>query len=78
MRAALAAGDAQALERAAHSLKGSTGLFGAGQLASACFALEREAAQHGLAGAPALFRIVEDEHRGAQEALLAELKATEV
>ena len=73
MGAALADGDAQTLERAAHSLKGSTGLFGAGRLASACFALEREAAQRGLSGAPALFRVVELEHRSAQEALLAEL-----
>ncbi|GAC1339130.1 MAG: hypothetical protein NVSMB23_07720 [Myxococcales bacterium] len=76
MRAALDAGEPRALEQAAHSLKGSTGLFGASRLAAACFALEQEAGQNGMANAPALVAAVEEEHRVAQEALLAELQAT--
>jgi HPt (histidine-containing phosphotransfer) domain-containing protein len=55
MREALAAGDAAALERAAHTLKTSCGMFGAARMAACCANLEAAAARADLKAAAALF-----------------------
>ena len=52
--AALAAGDAPTLTRAAHSIKGSAGNFGAEQLAAISRAIETHAKAGDLAALPAL------------------------
>lgn len=52
--AALSAGDAPALTRAAHSIKGSAGNFGAEQLAAVSRAIEQHAKSGDLAAIPAL------------------------
>lgn len=51
LRGGLAAGDAKVVVREAHSLKGSAGLLGAGQLHSDAAAVELEAGTNGLTGA---------------------------
>lgn len=50
MQTALAAGDAQALMRAAHSLKGSCGNFGAARLQALCAELEARSRENQLDG----------------------------
>ncbi len=51
MRRAVEAGDAAALERAAHSLKGSSGTLGAGRLQEICRRLEEGAEEGTVDGA---------------------------
>ena len=53
MRAALAAGDAAALEFEAHGLAGSCGVLGVTRMRTRCRALEELARQGNLAQAPA-------------------------
>jgi HPt (histidine-containing phosphotransfer) domain-containing protein len=50
LRAAATAGDASAARRAAHTLKGNSRTFGAGDLASICQGAEAAAAADDLAG----------------------------
>jgi CheY-like chemotaxis protein/HPt (histidine-containing phosphotransfer) domain-containing protein len=75
MHAALGAADADSLERAAHSLQGSTGLFGAHRLVAACLALATHASEQGTPGAAALLALVDHELAAAHAALEAELRA---
>lgn len=55
IRVALATGNAAAVERAAHSLKGSVGNFGAQQAYDAALRLEMIARNRDLSGAAAAF-----------------------
>ncbi len=64
-------GDAKALERAAHSLKGSSGQMGAQQLMFECAAIERAAAAGDLAAARERFPSLEKKHHGAKTKLAA-------
>jgi len=59
LRAALAAGDGASLERAAHSLKGSVGLFGAASTVDAARSLERLGQTGNLAQAAAAYVTLE-------------------
>ena len=58
-------GDAKARERAAHSLKGSSGEMGAEQLMFECAAIERAAAAGDLPAARDRFPSLEKKHQGA-------------
>ena len=71
MREALAAGDAAALERAAHTLKTSCGMFGAARMAACCANLEAAAARADLQAAAALCAEAEHEFPGVLEAVTA-------
>jgi HPt (histidine-containing phosphotransfer) domain-containing protein len=71
LRAAAARGDAQAVERAAHGLKGSVGNFGAQAAVDAAFHLE----QMGRAGNLSRAREAIDTLARALDALHPELKA---
>jgi HPt (histidine-containing phosphotransfer) domain-containing protein len=71
MREALAAGDAAALERAAHTLMASCGMFGAARMAACCASLEAAAARADLKAAAALFADAEDEFPGVLDAVTA-------
>jgi signal transduction histidine kinase/DNA-binding response OmpR family regulator len=64
-------GDAKALERAAHSLKGSSGQMGAQQLMFECAAIEGAAAVGDLASARERFPSLEKKHHGAKTKLAA-------
>ena len=64
-------GDAKALERAAHSLKGSSGQMGAQQLMFECAAIERAAAAGDLPAARDRFPSLEKKHKGAKNKLAA-------
>ena len=75
MHAALATADASSLERAAHSLQGSTGLFGAHRLVAACLALATHASERGAPGAAPLLTLVDHELVAAHAALEAELRS---
>ncbi len=71
MREALAAGDAAALERAAHTLRTSCATFGAARMAACCASLEAAAARADLQAAAALFAEAEHEFPGVLEAVTA-------
>jgi signal transduction histidine kinase/DNA-binding response OmpR family regulator len=75
MHVALGAADAESLERAAHSLQGSTGLFGAHRLVDACLALATHASKRGTPGAADLLALVDRELAAAHAELEAELRA---
>jgi HPt (histidine-containing phosphotransfer) domain-containing protein len=60
---AFKAGDVPALERAAHSLKGSSSNLGANQLASACFEVMNVARSGKLPDAAAIARILSEFER---------------
>lgn len=68
--AALAAGDAPVLTRAAHSIKGSAGNFGAEQLAAISRAIETHAKAGDLAAIPALQPDLHAAFERLREALL--------
>ena len=70
--AAIAAGDAKALNRIAHSLKSSCGNLGAIGLSALCAQLERAGAEARLDGAPALLEQARAEFARARTALEAE------
>ncbi len=55
-------GDVKAIMRAAHTLKGSSGLIGAQALRFKCEALEKAAAQQGIDAARAALPAVEQTH----------------
>ncbi|MFO0592056.1 MAG: ATP-binding protein [Polyangiaceae bacterium] len=71
MMSAAERGDAKALERAAHSLKGSAGQMGAQQLMFECAAIERAAAVGDLTAARERFTALEKKHQGARTKLVA-------
>lgn len=71
MQTALKAGDAKALEHAAHSFKGSVGNFGAEACYEAAFKLECLARKSDLAAAAAAFIDLEHEIAILQPALAA-------
>jgi HPt (histidine-containing phosphotransfer) domain-containing protein len=71
MRQALATGDACALRRAAHTLKGSSGSFGALRLASLCRDLEARAGAGAFADARNVLAQVEAEYARGKPALTA-------
>ncbi|GAC1339956.1 MAG: hypothetical protein NVSMB23_09590 [Myxococcales bacterium] len=76
MRAAFAAKDAATLERAAHSLKGSTSMFGALRLASLCEEMETLVRESGEpARASPSLTAIEQEYSRVRAILQAELAA---
>ncbi|HEY8551600.1 MAG TPA: Hpt domain-containing protein [Vicinamibacterales bacterium] len=75
IRTALAAADAAAVKRAAHSLKGSSANVGARGMRHVCEQLEHRAAAGDLSEAPALLALLEEESAIVADALRAELKA---
>jgi PAS domain S-box-containing protein len=72
MGAAVAAADAVRLQRAAHTLKGAVGIFGARAAAAAAAKLERMGRDHDLAAASAVYHALETAVR-LLRAALAEL-----
>lgn len=72
LRRGLADGDAQAIERAAHALKGSSANLGASNLAEHCHHLEKLSAVSVPAGAKARLAQLEEEY-GRVEAAMREL-----
>lgn len=69
--AGLAQGDAAAVMRAAHSIKGSAGNFGADPLARGALAIEHAARQADLATAAACLAELQHEYARVQAALEA-------
>ncbi len=69
LRRGLAAGDAQAIERAAHALKGSSANLGASALAEHCHQLEKLSARAVPAGAEARLVALEAEYRRVEHAM---------
>ena len=59
VRSAVQAGDAAAVQRAAHALKGSAGIFGDGQTTQAAFDLEQMGRDGDLAHAPGRLEMLE-------------------
>jgi HPt (histidine-containing phosphotransfer) domain-containing protein len=72
MRAAAAAGDAAALKRSAHSLKGAAANMGARRLSLSCAELEGMARREAWDGAATLLADVERQVQEVVEALEAE------
>ncbi|HKX46101.1 MAG TPA: Hpt domain-containing protein, partial [Planctomycetota bacterium] len=73
LRRALDAGDAERLERVAHSLKSSSGNLGARQLAECCVAIERLGRVGDVEAARSLVERTAVEYERAREALEAYL-----
>jgi PAS domain S-box-containing protein len=71
IRAAIRAGNAAELRRAAHTLKGSAGNFGANDVCNAALHLETMAQQGDLAVADKAFAVLEEAVRGLRMALNA-------
>ena len=71
MRAGIAAGDAAAAARAAHTMKTSCRMFGATRMAACCERLEDAAARADLEAAAALFADAEDLFPRVLEAVAA-------
>ncbi len=69
LREAIAAGDANKLNQAAHSLKSSSGNLGATQLASLCQTLEQQGKDNDLTNSAATFVQVEAEYQRVMMAL---------
>jgi len=61
IRSGIRNGDAQAVERAAHSLKGSVGNFGAGRSYAAALQLEKLGEQGNIKVIPAAMNLLEEE-----------------
>jgi HPt (histidine-containing phosphotransfer) domain-containing protein len=70
LRDALAAGDAEAARRAAHTLKSNGATFGAERFAETCRSLEEMAKAGALADAERLRPRAEVEYSGVREALI--------
>ncbi len=68
-RAGVAGGDAEAVRRAAHSLKSNSASFGAMSLADLCGRLEEHGKQGDLSAAKALLPEVEAAYASAAQAL---------
>jgi HPt (histidine-containing phosphotransfer) domain-containing protein len=73
IREALVHGDAGAVKRAAHSLKGSSANVGARGMQQVCERIEHAAAAGDLAGTPALLAQLEEESAIVADALRAEI-----
>jgi HPt (histidine-containing phosphotransfer) domain-containing protein len=73
IRDGIAAGDAGAVKRAAHSLKGSSANVGARGMQQVCEALEQQAGGGNVSGAPALLGQLEQELAVVTAALRAEV-----
>ena len=69
VRAAIEANDGAALQRSAHSLKGSVANFGAEEAVDAAFRLEKMGADGKLDGAMAVFAELENELQTVSEGL---------
>jgi two-component system, sensor histidine kinase and response regulator len=69
LRAALSAGDAAAVVRSAHTLRGSSANLGATDLACLCGTLETDAAADDLGGGGALLEAIEEELGRVRSAL---------
>ncbi len=69
IRTALAAADAVSLSRAAHSIKGSAGNFGAKRLAAAAFGVEQSGKAADFAGARAQLPHLSAEYESVRAAL---------
>ncbi len=61
IKESLARGDAPTLTRAAHSIKGAAGNFGARRLAAAAYQVEQQGKAANLAGIPTLLPALESE-----------------
>ena len=72
--AAIAGGDIPAIQKAAHTLKGSSASFGATTLAAHCKELEMLARAGTLAGAPEWRQKIEREYARVKHALETEQK----
>lgn len=75
LRRARTGGDAKALERAAHSLKGSSGIFGALEMSRQCGRLEMLARQQQLKEAAHVLAAIEQNHAALCAALRGKLAA---
>src|SRR5262245_35115714 len=73
LKDAFASGNALALERAAHRLKGAALNLGVSSIAAPAKALEDEARRHGFAGAPAAITALEEEIRRVASFLRSEV-----
>ena len=69
IREAIAAGDAAAIERIAHTLRTNCGMLGAARMADACARMEEAARRADPAAAEAAFREAEAQLPGVLEAL---------
>jgi len=69
IRQALASGDAEAVGHAAHALRSSCGMLGAGQLAGAFTRMEEAATRGDLAAASRAFQDADERLPGVVEAL---------
>ncbi len=69
MRRGITEGDAQAIERAAHALKGSSANLGASGLAEHCHQLEKLSAATVPTGAEALLAALETEYGRVEQAM---------
>jgi HPt (histidine-containing phosphotransfer) domain-containing protein len=69
LRAALDAGDADALRRTAHLFKGETSLIGARALHAICLELEEAGRQNALAGAEGLLARLDETYMRTRTAL---------
>ena len=77
LRAAVAAGDAQAMRKAAHALKSGSGNIGAERLTEICKIFETLGRRESLEGAHVLLARAEREYQRIQEALAAYLAGAE-
>ena len=76
LREAMEAGDAQSVERIAHTLNGSCGNMGAKRMVALCAELEEMGHSETLAGAPVLISRLEEEFERVRVALEKELTKT--
>jgi two-component system sensor histidine kinase/response regulator len=74
LRGAVEAGDAGGVERAAHTLKGSSGNMGAARMSSICAELQDVGASGDLGRAPGLLERLEEEYGRVRPALERELE----
>ncbi|MEK6301254.1 MAG: Hpt domain-containing protein [Acidobacteriota bacterium] len=72
MKGAAAAGNAGALTRAAHALKGASGIVGANRMAALCDTIEELALAGSVEGTTALITALEGEFERVRRALQAE------
>jgi HPt (histidine-containing phosphotransfer) domain-containing protein len=73
LREAIEAGDANSVERVAHTLKGSSGNMGAKGMAAICAELQDTGSSGDLSCAPELLEQLEDEFERVRPALEAEI-----
>ena len=76
IRQAVTFGDASAMQKAAHSLKSTSGNLGAMRLAELCKELENMGRAGTTASVTSLLSVLEVEYERVREALAKELKET--